>query len=41
VWKDSGITCEVSFHGHSPVNIGLDIAVADATKLVSPQKQGS
>jgi hypothetical protein len=36
VWKDSGITCEVSFHGHSQVNIELDMAVADATELVSP-----
>jgi hypothetical protein len=35
-WNDSGITCEVSFHGHTQVNIALDIAVADATELVSP-----
>ena len=34
-----GITCEVSFHGHSRVNIELDIAVADATELVSPTRQ--
>lgn len=39
VWNDSGITCEVSFHGHSQVNVNLDIAVADATELVSPTKR--
>ena len=39
VWNDSGIACEVSFHGHSQVNIDLDIAVADATQLVSPPKR--
>jgi len=38
-WNNSGITCEVSFHGHSQVNIELDIAVADATELVSPKKR--
>jgi len=37
VWKDAGITCEVSFHGHSQVNVQLDVAVADATVLVSPR----
>jgi hypothetical protein len=31
VWNDGGITCEVSFHGHSQVNADLDVAVADAT----------
>jgi hypothetical protein len=36
VWSESGITCEVSFHGHTQVNVNLDIAVADATELVSP-----
>ena len=39
VWNDSGVTCEVSFHGHSQVNLALDIAVADATELVSPTRQ--
>ena len=39
VWNDSGITCEVSFHGHSQVNIELDIAVADATELAFPPKR--
>ena len=36
VWDDAGITTEVSFHGHSQVNIDLDLAVAKATILVSP-----
>jgi hypothetical protein len=36
VWNDSGMTCEVSFHGHSQVNVDLDTAVADATQLVEP-----
>ena len=36
VWDDAGITTEVSFHGHSQVNVDLDIAVAKATGLVSP-----
>jgi hypothetical protein len=35
VWNDGGIMCEVSFHGHSQVNVDLDVAVADATVLVS------
>jgi hypothetical protein len=38
VWHSGGITTEVSFHGRSQVNLDLDIAVADATKLVSPTK---
>jgi hypothetical protein len=39
VWNDAGITCEVSFHGHSQVNVDLDIAVAKATVLVPPRKR--
>jgi len=39
VWNDSGITCEVSFHGHSQVNINLDVAEANATVLVVPRKR--
>jgi hypothetical protein len=39
VWNDAGITCEVSFHGHSQVNVDLDGAIADATQLVSPTKR--
>jgi hypothetical protein len=39
VWKDAGITCEVSFHGHSQVNVDLDVAVANATVLVPPRKR--
>jgi|SRR5665213_698870 len=38
VWDASGITTEVSFHGHSQVNVDLDIAVAIATQLVSPTR---
>jgi hypothetical protein len=39
VWVEAGITCEVSFHGHSQVNLDLDVAEADATILVSPAKR--
>ena len=39
VWNDAGITCEVSFHGHSQVNVDLDVAMAKATSLESPQKR--
>jgi len=39
VWNDAGITCEVSFHGHSQVNVDLDVAVANATVLVSPRRR--
>jgi hypothetical protein len=38
VWNDAGVTCEVSFHGHSQVNVDLDVAVAEATTLQSPRK---
>lgn len=38
LWNESGIICEVSFHGQSQVNVDLDMAVADATELVSPAK---
>ena len=38
-WNDAGMTWEVSFHGHSQVNVDLDVAVADATILVPPQKR--
>ncbi|HSZ37867.1 MAG TPA: hypothetical protein VK773_12315 [Acidimicrobiales bacterium] len=39
VWNDAGVTCEVSFHGHSQVNVDLDVAVANATTLESPRKR--
>ena len=39
VWDDAGITTEVSFHGHSQVNVDLDIAVAKATVLVASRKR--
>jgi hypothetical protein len=35
VWKMAGITCEVSFHGISKVNVDLDLAVADSTAMVA------
>lgn len=38
VWTDAGITCEVSFHGHSQVNVDLDIAVADSARLVAAKR---
>ncbi len=38
VWNDAGITCEVSFHGHSQVNVDLDVAEANVTVLVSPRR---
>ena len=37
VWREGKITCEVSFHGHSRVNVDLDLAVAKATVLVAPR----
>jgi len=39
VWNDAGIACEVSFHGHSQVNVDLDVAVANATVSVSPRRR--
>lgn len=39
VWRDAGITTEVSFHGHSQVNVHLDVAMANATVLVSPRRR--
>jgi hypothetical protein len=39
VWDDAGVTTEVSFHGHSQVNVDLDKAVANATVLVTPRKR--
>ncbi len=39
VWNEGGMTTEVSFHGLSQVNADLDVAVADATVLVSPKSR--
>jgi hypothetical protein len=39
VWSESGIICEVSFHGDTQVSVNLDVAVADATEIVSPAKR--
>ncbi len=37
VWQQSGVTCEVSLHGHSLLNQELDVAIARATTLVRPK----
>lgn len=34
-WDAAGFTCEVSFHGHSRLNLDLDLAVARAVTLVA------
>jgi hypothetical protein len=36
IWRESGVACEVSFHGHSLLNQELDLVVARATVLVQP-----
>ena len=38
VWKQDGVTCEVSFHGHSTVNQNLGVAVAEATSMLFPTR---
>lgn len=38
VWKQYGVICEVSLHGHSQVNQHLDLVIANATKFVFPAK---
>jgi hypothetical protein len=35
-WRQDGVTCEVSFHGHSAVNQDLAVAVAQSTHMVLP-----
>ncbi|HWE66741.1 MAG TPA: hypothetical protein VG298_08860 [Acidimicrobiales bacterium] len=37
-WKEDGLMCQVSFHGHSQTNIDLDLAVARASRLVQPTR---
>ncbi len=37
IWQQIGITCEVSLHGHSPLNEQLDIVIARATFMVDPR----
>jgi hypothetical protein len=39
IWKQNGITCEVSLHGHSQVNQDLDLVIANATRFVFPVKR--
>ena len=38
VWREAGVTCEVSFHGHSRTNQDLALAVARSTRMVSPAR---
>ncbi len=33
-WKQDGMVNQVSFHGHSQVNLDLDLAVAQSVKLI-------
>lgn len=35
-WKQAGLLCQVSFHGHSSLNLKLDVAVARSTEVVQP-----
>jgi hypothetical protein len=36
-WKERGLQVQVSFHGHTGVNLDLDTAVANSTLVVSPK----
>ena len=38
VWRQAGVTCEVSFHGHSRTNQDLALAVARSTRMMSPAR---
>ncbi|MHB1582564.1 MAG: hypothetical protein ACYCU7_14925 [Acidimicrobiales bacterium] len=33
-WSENGFVCQLSFNGHSRVNVALDVAVADSVRLV-------
>jgi hypothetical protein len=37
-WTQDGLLCQVSFHGHSLVNLALDVAGAQATQTVAPRR---
>ncbi|HXQ59294.1 MAG TPA: hypothetical protein VN799_04325 [Acidimicrobiales bacterium] len=37
VWKQSGVTCEVSLHGHSRTNELLDFLIAEETVMIAPR----
>ena len=37
-WKEGPIVCQVSFHGHSQVNLDLDLAVAKSVRSVRPTR---
>ncbi len=38
-WRERGLEIQVSFHGHSRVNVDLDTAVANSTVVVSPKNR--
>jgi hypothetical protein len=37
-WKQDGMLIQVSFHGHSQVNLDLDLAVARSVHLIRPNR---
>jgi hypothetical protein len=37
VWKQSGVTCEVSLHGHSRTNDLFDFLIAEETVMIAPR----
>jgi hypothetical protein len=37
-WKQDGMVIQVSFHGHSQVNLDLDLAVARSVQLIRPNR---
>ena len=37
-WKQGGMLNQVSFHGHSQVNLDLDLAVARSVELIRPNR---
>ena len=37
-WKQDGMVNQVSFHGHSQVNLDLDLAIAQSVELIRPHR---
>jgi hypothetical protein len=37
-WKQDGMVNQISFHGHSQVNLDLDLAVARSVELIRPNR---
>jgi hypothetical protein len=37
-WRQAGLLVQVSFHGHSQVNLDLDLAVARSVRLIRPNR---